>query len=127
MSAPLTTGAPGFGLDSPTFSANRKRIAFVWLKRAGSAIITMAATGGGLNQATPWSTTVADRVDWSPDSSRIAYSSPEFGSRKGISSNISTVRPDGTALVKLTDSRGGQIDNGLDSWSPDGTKIAFAS
>jgi TolB protein len=30
-------------------------------------------------------------------------------------------------LVKLTNSRGGTIHNGLDSWSPDGKKIAFVS
>lgn len=37
------------------------------------------------------------------------------------------MRPDGTGLVKLTNSRGGKINNDLDSWSPDGTKIAFVS
>ena len=37
------------------------------------------------------------------------------------------MRPDGTGLVKLTNSHGGKINNGLDSWSPDGKKIAFVS
>ena len=123
----LPANGVGLGLDSPTFSPDGKRIAFVWLKKAGSAIFTTNATGGALKQVTPWQNGVADKIDWSPDGSRIAFSSPEFGVRPGISSNVFTVRPDGTDLVKITNSRGGKINNGLDSWSPDGKKIAFAS
>jgi TolB protein len=29
--------------------------------------------------------------------------------------------------VQLTHSRGGKVNNGADSWSPDGKKIAFVS
>lgn len=127
MSTPLPANGPNLGLNSASFSPDGKRIAFVWNKKAGSAIFTISASGGGLKQVTPWQNGVADKIDWSPDGSRIAFSSPEFGVRPGISSNVFTVRPDGSALVKLTDSRGGKINNGLDSWSPDGKKIAFAS
>jgi TolB protein len=124
---PLPANGFGQGLDSPTFSPNGKRIAFVWIKRSGSAIFTIDANGRSRKQVTPWQKTVADKIDWSPDGSRIAFSSPEFGVHKGISSNVFTVRPDGSGLVMLTHSRGGKINNGLDSWSPDGKKIAFAS
>ena len=117
----------GLGLESPTFSPDGKRIAFVWLKKGGSAIFTTNATGGGLKQVTPWQNTVADKIDWSPDGARIAFSSPGFGVRSGVSSNVFTVQPDGTGLLQITDSRGGKINNGLDSWSPDGKKIAFVS
>lgn len=127
LTTPLPANGLGLALDSPTFSPDGKRIAFVWLKKAGSAIFTMNVSGGGLKQVTPWQNTVADKIDWSPDGSRIAFSSPEFGVRRGVSSNVFTVRPDGSGLVKLTNSRGGKINNGLDSWSPDGKKIAFAS
>jgi TolB protein len=126
-STPLPANGQGQGLDSPTFSPDGKRIAFVWIKKTGSAIFVMTASGGALKQVTPWKTGVADKIDWSPDGSRIAFSSPEFGVRPGISSNVFIVRPDGSGLVKLTGSRGGKVNNGLDSWSPDGTKIAFAS
>jgi TolB protein len=113
---------------SPTFSPDGKSVAFIRYTKAGAAIFTMNAAGGGLKQVTPWQQGgLADKIDWSPDGSRIAFASPGFGDRPGISSNVFTVRPDGTGLVKLTNNVGGKINNGLDSWSPDGKKIAFVS
>jgi TolB protein len=113
---------------SPTYSPDGKRIAFVWNKLAAAAILTMNATGGDLKQVIPWQKgRVTDKIDWSPDGSRIAFSSPGIGDLPGISSNVFTVRPDGSGRVQLTHNRGGKINNGLDSWSPDGKKIAFVS
>jgi len=128
VTTPLPANGVGIGLDSPTFSPDGKRIAFVWRKNAVAAIFTTNATGGGLKQVTHWQNGgLADKIDWSPDGLRIAFSSPDPGVIPGISSNVFTVRPDGTGLVKITNSRGGKINNGLDSWSPDGKRIAFAS
>ena len=127
LTTPLPANGRGIGLDSPTFSPDGKRIAFVWHKKAVAAIFTMNASGGGLKQVTHWQKGgLADKIDWSPNGSRIAFSSPDPGVLPGISSNVFTVRPDGTGLLKITKSRGGMIHNGLDSWSPDGRKIAFA-
>ena len=120
--------AKGFAaFNSPRFSPDGKRIAFVWIKDSGTAIFTVGASGAGLKQLTPWKNQVADKIGWSPDGSRIAFSSPEFGGRPGVSANVYTVRPDGSGRVELTHDRGGEVNNGFDSWSPDGTKIAFAS
>ncbi len=68
---------------------------------------------------------MGDKIDWSPDGSRIAFSMPECGGSQ--SCNVYTIRPDGSGLRQLTHDAGGKVNNGVDCWSPDGRKIAFAS
>jgi TolB protein len=63
-----------------------------------------------------------DRIDCSPDGTRILFSSANLG--RG-SSNVFSVRTDGSGLVQLTRSHCGSVNNGAASWSPDGTKIVF--
>jgi TolB protein len=73
---------------------------------------------------TPPGRGLADKIDWSPDGSRFVFSSPEFD-RPGHAANVFTVRTDGSAPRQLTHDRGDLADDGADSWSPDGKKIAF--
>jgi Tol biopolymer transport system component len=115
------------GQGSSVFSPDGKRIAFTWTKGARkSAVFTVNVNGSGLKQLTPWGRGVADKIDWSPDGSRILLSMPEFG-RPGVSANVFSVRRDGSDLEQLTHDTGGTINNGADSWSPDGQKIIFVS
>ena len=65
-----------------------------------------------------------DGIDCSPDGTRILFSSGhDFGSPN--SSNVFSVRTDGSGLVQLTRSQGGSVNNTDAAWSPDGTKIVF--
>lgn len=57
--------------------------------------------------------------DWSPDGTRIVFTSSRDGNY-----DIYTMKADGSDWVKLTTNSG---DDKHPSWSPDGTKIAFES
>ena len=114
--------------SSPTVSPDGRQIAFRrQLGEHKSAIFVVSAKGGPARRVVAPAGGVADKIDWSPDGSRIVLSAPEFGAGKQPSSNVFTIRPDGSGLRQLTHSRGGSVNNGADSWSPDGKRIAFVS
>jgi TolB protein len=126
--APHFAGIPGSG-TSPCMLADGRHVAmFASLGRSdGLSAIFVAEVGGGpskLKRISPWQK-FADKLDCSPDGRRIAFSKPGFG--PPASSNVYVMNVDGTGLKQLTHASGGTINNGLDSWSPDGRKIAFVS
>src|SRR5439155_21233548 len=98
------TGGTGFRVirvagdnSSPTFSPDGKHIAF--RRQRGerkSAIFVANADGSHVRRVTAPAGGVADKIDWSPDGSRILFSAPEFGQPGKPSSNVFTIRPNGS-------------------------------
>ena len=127
--APRDAGIPGSG-DSPCILPDGKRVVMVATlgRTDDKAAIFVARIGGGhgtLQRISPWQS-MTDKIDCSPDGSTVVFSTPDPDDSPR-SANVYTVRVDGTRLRQVTHARGGTVDNGADSWSPDGTKIAFAS
>jgi Tol biopolymer transport system component len=123
--SPRDAGIPGWG-DAPCVFPDGKRVAFTTGRPNGDTAIVVGRVGGGpgsIKRITPWQS-MADKIDCSPDGSKIVFSAPRFGYR---SSNVYVVGADGTGLRRLTDSDGRGINNGANSWSPDGRKISFVS
>jgi WD40 repeat protein len=121
-------GVPASGPFSACALPDGKRVAFLASKPDNpelAAIFVAGLLGHGLKRVTPWGT-YADKIDCSADGTRIVFSKPAFGAG-GQSSNVYTMRADGSDIVQLTHETGGSVNDGADSWSPDGTKIAFVS
>ena len=112
--------------ESPVFSPDGKRIAFVRaITDQKTAAFLVDADGSGLRQLTPWRLGVSAKLDWSPDGTRILISSPQ-AERPGRASNVYTIHPDGTGLTQLTHETKPGVHDLADGFSPDGTRIIFA-
>jgi Tol biopolymer transport system component len=127
-SSPRPAGIPGEG-DTPCIFPDGKHVAMTASlgRQDGKEAIFIGTVGGGqgsLKRITPWQS-LADKIDCSPDGSRIVFSKPEFGPPR--SSNVFVINADGSGLRQLTHSTGGKVNNGANSWSPDGHKISFIS
>ena len=101
--------------ESPAFSADGKRIAFV---RAGDVWV-QNTDGSGLRRITR-TAAPEESPDWSPDGTLV------FASRRGGSFELWLQRPGGTAR-RLTKVAEAWQEDRSPSWSPDGRSIAFSS
>jgi TolB protein len=126
------TDLPGIE-TTPAWSSDGQRLAFVATRdsdnpsdcasgyvefKCNFEIYTIGADGAGLQRVTDSPNYDRDPV-WSPDGTRIVYSSRVTGAPYG---HLFAVDPDGTHPRQLT--RGSFSDN-APSWSPDGAQIAF--
>jgi Tol biopolymer transport system component len=119
----LSSTAPDGGA-SPKWSPDGTRIVF-WRpgdKDTGgpiaprkAAVFVVDADGRSLTQITP-ATLAGQSPGWSPDGSRIVFTSIEAGHQ-----DVYTIRPDGTDLRRLT----ADGISSLATWTPDG-RILFA-
>ena len=119
----LTSPGKG-GTDMPAWSPDGHTIAFragfpevIWLMDADGRNQRPLTTFRGLNGGDI-------TASWSPTGRWIAFSRAR--SLSGVwHTDIYAIRPDGTGLRQLTNSRG--YLNAMPDWSPDGTRIAFVS
>jgi TolB protein len=120
-------GIPGSGGDSSCVFPDGKRIAFIRPRPTNgeqTAIFVARIASHTVKRITAWGS-YADKIDCSPDGTRIVLSKPGFDNSGGKSSNVFTMRTDGSHIVQVTHSS--TANNGADSWSPDGKKLAFVS
>ncbi|MBW3558339.1 MAG: S9 family peptidase [Proteobacteria bacterium] len=106
---------------SPSFSPDGTRIAFITNISGVPQVWTAPSAGGYPTMVTAFDDPVTGAV-WSPRDELIALSVAPGG---GLNEQIYVVRPDGTALRRLTE--GGMENNFLDGWTHDGRFVVLSS
>jgi Tol biopolymer transport system component len=124
---PQFADIPGSG-ESPCILPDGKHAAFIASvgRGDGKAAVFVAQIGGGprnQHRISPW-LKLGEGLDCSPDGRHVAFNT-DFG--PPASGNVFEVGIDGTGLRQVTHATGGTINEGMDSYSPDGKKIAFVS
>lgn len=113
---------------SPAWSPDGTKIAFSSERLGNTEIYVMDADGENLVQLTRHRAT-DDSPSWSPDGRKIAFDSDRdhllgVGPGQIGDTEIYVMNADGENVVRLTETAGRDVEP---SWSPDGSKIAFAS
>ena len=113
---------------SPSFDRTGKVLAFTGGEAGANdqrALYTVPVTGGTATRLTPPSSTeVNDEPDYSPTANEIAWTRRTATSYDVWTMTVDAQGHNPTALTNLTNGAG---NSRYPSWSPDGTRLAFAS
>ena len=109
----------------PQWSPDGKRIAFVAFSVARNlhAIEVMKADGSDVRRLTPFRLD-ANNPHWSPNGKLILFNA-HHGGGQGSTTNLFTMRVNGTHRVALTHFTGGLLQALAEGWSPDGSHILY--
>ncbi|MDQ2840190.1 MAG: protein kinase [Acidobacteriota bacterium] len=105
--------------DSPSFSPDQERIAFVSKRTGNEEIWVSDRNGKSFLQLTSFKGPGTGTPRWSPDGNSIAFDSTAAGN-----SDIYIMGADGGARRRIT---AGPSGNFMPSWSPDGKWVYFKS
>ncbi|MER6401877.1 hypothetical protein ABT263_38470 [Kitasatospora sp. NPDC001603] len=128
----LTNDTPYSGeVRNPSWSPDGKQLVFEYRTSStgqpasGRALYVVNADGTGLRRLTPWELRAGERASWSPDGTRILFTTYPAGPDYTPGGGIYTVQPDGSAIDALTPGPS-EVFYGAAAYSPDGTSIVFS-
>lgn len=128
---PLQIAENGF---LPTWSPDGKQLAFMRYSNDANNLWTVNSIGGKEKQLTtnglasiensilPYNRIQESYFSWSPDSSKIAYTSNRSGQR-----NIWLISADGSSDSQLTNNNDPKLTLNCPLWSSDGKRIVYSS
>jgi len=116
-----------FVTSGPSWSTDGSKIAFAAHDRGGQRLFVANADGTGVHAITGADLYWTADAAWSPDGEWIAFTaSGVSGDREPSTWDVFVVRPDGSELENVTRTPSTHEDESGPTWSPDGTRIAFA-
>ena len=107
--------------NAPNFSPDGKWVSFI-SNMSGSPQVWIVPSEGGYPRMVTNGDDPVMEAQWSPASDWIGIAIAPGG---GLNTQVYVVKPDGTGMRLLT--KGGEDNNGLDTWTDDGKRIAIDS